>query len=163
MLIYRKILYISYHINIYSYSHSICQVCILRSKAIRCSKTGKFKCPVPGCSIAGCSRVGVAKHFRRHHRDYRSWRDVFLNKDAPHFVLKSDFDGPTNDQLEKNNGEDKKNSSIENEVISCKSTNDDTHDKSESVVISKASLVNSDNDQQSFDVSNITPQTDIQS
>lgn len=36
----------------------------------------------------GRSRVGVAKHFRRDHKNYRSWRDVFIKKDAPDFILK---------------------------------------------------------------------------
>ena len=63
-------------------------MCILKSKAIACPRTGRFKCPVPNCSIDGRSRVGVAKHFRRDHKDYRSWRDVFIRKDAPDFILK---------------------------------------------------------------------------
>ena len=67
------------------------EVCILRSKAVKCSKSGRYKCPVPGCETAGKSRVGIAKHFRKHHKNYRSWRDVFLKKDAPHFVLNDDL------------------------------------------------------------------------
>ena len=68
--------------------HTIFQICILKSKAIPCPRTGRFKCPVPKCTIDGRSRVGVAKHFRRDHKDYRSWRDVFIKKDAPDFILK---------------------------------------------------------------------------
>ena len=36
--------------------------------------------------------MGVAKHFRRDHKDYRSWRDVFIKKDAPDFILKPNED-----------------------------------------------------------------------
>ena len=43
---------------------------------------------MPNCTIDGRSRVGIAKHFRRDHKDYRSWRDVFIRKDAPNFVLR---------------------------------------------------------------------------
>ena len=43
---------------------------------------------MPNCPIDGRSRVGVAKHFRRDHKDYRSWRDVFIRQDAPDFILK---------------------------------------------------------------------------
>ena len=63
------------------------QVCILKSKAISCPRTGRYKCPVPNCLVDGRSRVGVAKHFRRDHKNYRSWRDVFIKKDAPDFIL----------------------------------------------------------------------------
>ena len=42
---------------------------------------------MPKCNVDGRSRVGVAKHFRRDHKDYRSWRDVFIKKDAPDFIL----------------------------------------------------------------------------
>lgn len=65
-------------------------VCILKSKAVACPRTGKFKCPVPNCTIDGRSRVGIAKHFRKDHKNYRSWRDVFISKDAPNFVLRTE-------------------------------------------------------------------------
>ena len=41
--------------------------------------------------------MGVAKHFRRDHKDYRSWRDVFIKKDAPDFILKPN---EANDEIE---------------------------------------------------------------
>ena len=44
------------------------QVCILKSKAVACPRTGRYKCPVPKCNVDGRSRVGVAKHFRRDHK-----------------------------------------------------------------------------------------------
>ena len=119
----------------------------MRSKAIRCLKTGKFRCPVPGCSIAGCSRVGVAKHFRRHHRNYRSWRDVFLNKDAPHFVLKNELDDPTimtveNDKKESNGD---KNDLIWKEKVSIQSKLDQSVDQSKSGSLSGIEPVASHN------------------
>ena len=120
----------------------------MRSKAIRCLKTGKFRCPVPGCSIAGCSRVGVAKHFRRHHRDYRSWRDVFLNKDAPHFVLKNDpIVSPTaSGKKDKIESDIVKNKSNKNEGISIKGNIDKSSNESELVTFYEEALPDSDND-----------------
>ena len=84
-------------LNAYVWHSNIFQICILKSKAIPCPRTGRFKCPVPKCTIDGRSRVGVAKHFRRDHKDYRSWRDVFIKKDAPDFILKPN---EANDEIE---------------------------------------------------------------
>ena len=53
---------------------------------------------MPNCPIDGRSRVGVAKHFRRDHKDYRSWRDVFIRQDAPDFILKPPEDIDTNEE-----------------------------------------------------------------
>ena len=53
---------------------------------------------MPNCPIDGRSRVGVAKHFRRDHKDYRSWRDVFIRQDAPDFILKPPDDIDNNEE-----------------------------------------------------------------
>ena len=113
----RKILLMIYLIQIFTATYFILKVCILRSKAVRCLESGKFRCPVPGCSIAGCSRVGVAKHFRKHHRNYRSWRDVFLNKDAPHFVLKTESDHRPNAKDDRKMLKDQPNEEVEGMTI----------------------------------------------
>ena len=105
------------NIQIFTATYFILKVCILRSKAVRCLESGKFRCPVPGCSIAGCSRVGVAKHFRKHHRNYRSWRDVFLNKDAPHFVLKTESDHGPNGKDDRKMSKDPPNEEVEGMTI----------------------------------------------
>ena len=73
--------------------YCLLQVTIVPSKAEKCPGTeDKYRCPVPGCLFQEkrSSRVFISKHFREKHRDYRSWRDVFLNKDAPPFVIKDD-------------------------------------------------------------------------
>ena len=60
-------------------------------KAEKCNDgSDKYRCPVNRCPHATGSRVYIAKHFTNDHKDYRSWRDVFLNKDAPQFILKED-------------------------------------------------------------------------
>lgn len=77
--------------------HDLClfllQVSILPSKAVKCpGSNDKFRCPVEPCSLNGRtgSRVFISKHFCEEHRDYRSWRDVFIKKDAPPFVLREE-------------------------------------------------------------------------
>lgn len=42
--------------------------------------------------------MGIAKHFRRDHKDYRSWRDIFIKKDAPDFILKEAEEEETQQQ-----------------------------------------------------------------
>ncbi|XP_059096381.1 RNA-binding protein 33-like [Tigriopus californicus] len=71
-------------------------VSIVPSKAVRCpGKTDKYRCPVTNCRLKGRqgSRVFISRHFCEEHKDFRSWRDVFIKKDAPPFILK-DADPP---------------------------------------------------------------------
>ena len=58
----------TYVLNLFAKYFSSFQVCILKSKAVACPRTGRYKCPVPKCNVDGRSRVGVAKHFRRDHK-----------------------------------------------------------------------------------------------
>lgn len=71
-------------------------VSIVPSKAVRCpGETDKYRCPVTDCRLKGRqgSRVFISRHFCEEHKDFRSWRDVFIKKDAPPFILK-DADPP---------------------------------------------------------------------
>ena len=69
---------------------------------------------MPNCPIDGRSRVGVAKHFRRDHKDYRSWRDVFIRQDAPDFILKPTEDIDTNEEVTEEPDQEKVPDEIQN-------------------------------------------------
>ena len=69
---------------------------------------------MPNCTIDGRSRVGVAKHFRRDHKDYRSWRDVFIRQDAPDFILKPTEDIDTNEEVTEEPDQEKVPDEIQN-------------------------------------------------
>ncbi|XP_040563320.1 uncharacterized protein [Lepeophtheirus salmonis] len=83
------------------------EVCIVKSKAVP-EPSGKFRCPVPNCDYGSHSRIRITKHFHVDHKNYRSWRDVFLRKDAPHFIVKKnrgklDEEGTSTPPLDRTN------------------------------------------------------------
>ena len=87
------------------------QVFVVPSKAEKCGNE-KYRCPVKDCSFRSVegSRVFISKHFTNVHKDYRSWRDIHLNKDAPRYVIVNEVENETTaveaNQISNNEEED---------------------------------------------------------
>ncbi len=70
---------------------------VVPHKAKKCanSKT-KYCCPVTTCPMTETgSRVHIANHFNKAHPDHRSWRDLYIDKNAPQFIANNDEQQPS--------------------------------------------------------------------
>jgi len=98
---------------------------VLPHKAERC-ENGQYRCPVPGCKHPKGSRVWLAKHFTNDHADYRSWRDLFLNKDAPQFVVRDDEERDAEEPPSERADDDEDESDNERENVNAGNAEDNS-------------------------------------